>query len=70
MAQDNVGPGPSFLEKLRGKRTGDIHLPTPPGGKVDPRFKKKKPQPGIDFEGIKKNFDLFKGLGAKSKEKK
>ena len=42
MPQDNVGPSPSFIEKLRGKRTGDINLPTPKGARIDPRLPKKE----------------------------
>lgn len=36
-----VGPSPTFIEKLRGKRTSDIPLPNDTG-QVDPRLKKKK----------------------------
>lgn len=36
-----AGPSPSFIEKLRGKRTTDIHLPSDPKDR-DPRLKKKK----------------------------
>jgi hypothetical protein len=36
-----VGASPSVLEKLRGKRTKDIHLPNL-SGIVDPRLKKRR----------------------------
>jgi len=46
-----VGPAPSFMEKLRGKRTGDIYLPSD-------NPKKKK---GV----IEQAMDFFKAQGKK-----
>lgn len=36
-----AGPSPTFIERMRGKRTGDIKLPNDTG-RIDPRLKKKK----------------------------
>lgn len=58
----SVGPSPSFLEKMRGKRTTDINLPTPSGAKKDPRIKNMDESM---FTKMRKNWDSFASLGKK-----
>lgn len=64
----SVGPKPSFIERMMGKRKKDIELPNE-SGETDPRIAKLDPVKRTQA-GIKKSVEGFRALNKRALERK